>query len=541
MRSQHGAGFFLLLLLGAASPTVATSESPPSALGTAEYHYAGPLEVTGRTQGECAGWGLEPTPSQPGQLEIRTRGGQLTVRTTWVNQSLVDADPATRYAEQSQHRVRVDPGFLHVAWDASGRARVYPFEAHRPSQSRQNFTVAFESQELRAGSLQLGQGPELPYYATAPGALARLEKGDFPSWSRRVHVDGDLVAQGQFSVYLREAELVLPDGRLERLGPWREEASPLALAPHAGKSIRYTDAFLDVRGGRLALSGDAGEALCGSELAAHVRGHLTAHRASGHAQLRETRVQFTDDLLSLEGEFDVVERGDTRPRSGNAETSVGAQASGDIRAVTADLQPLLAAPLPRMPSATLGWLGLITLVAVLAATPWGHFVGLFYARFGPERVLHHPRRQRVYEAVLSQPGVPVSRLALLLGLPLNSLTYHLRVLRRAGKVGTLRHGRTVRVLPQETMPPRPEEPPAALVLEDARMRFLAERVRQGPLLLTEVVRRVRDTFGLSQRGALHVVDRAVRWGLLVKRPSPDGKLGKALRLEPGPALAAPNP
>lgn len=55
-----------------------------------------------------------------------------------------------------------------------------------------------------------------------------------------------------------------------------------------------------------------------------------------------------------------------------------------------------------------------------------------------------------------------------------------------------------------------------LLDNDPKLAFLCDSLQGGARPIGVVVAEIAEKFGISRRGALYVVERAVRWGLLVR-------------------------
>lgn len=520
------AAFAILAQAAWASTSDATTHSVPVRL---EYAYYGPMAATGSIQGHCVAWGVRFDEGLAGQVGIWSDGrSRLTIRETYVNESLVDGVPAQKVATQTQDSRVLEPGPLLVRWDPTARVAIIPYEAQVPHQGHPAFGAQFEANHLQVSPKSLLVPGPAPYWMRT-GALLREEPGHFSLGLRRVETDGPLRLSGNVTWFLAGASIQAADGSWTELGPHREVQTLGSTNGVELRSTRIVDAFLDLPQPRLELSPSGLELLCGG-LELRISGAASVGGARGVASAFNQTQAFEDQVLSLRGVFRVEEPHIVYPpKHARGHAWVEATAEGDVETLGLDFQPFLttaAAPAWHVVEA-IGIVGLLALLLLGLLKGSGHVVGLLYSRLAPEQVLNHPNRQRIYDAVQASPGADLSQLATTLSLPLTSLTYHVRILQRNGKVGTIRHGKSVRVLPKEFMPARSGHLPPVLLPLDAQLSFVHELLQSGPQNLTHVVDEVQVRFQLSRRGALHAVHRGVERGLFAKQPSPNGRGGKA--------------
>lgn len=156
--------------------------------------------------------------------------------------------------------------------------------------------------------------------------------------------------------------------------------------------------------------------------------------------------------------------------------------------------------------------------------------GLFaplYARLAPERVLDHGGRERVYAYVKQDPGVSTHELSQRVQFGWSTLSYHLRVLEKTGKVVSVRDGRYKRFFDRESGLYANGRKLALAALRNATTRRVAQAIRIGP---GTTQKQLSSDFGLTPSSIHWHVQRLQEAQLLERRRD-----GHWVRYYPGPA------
>ncbi|MHB8632899.1 MAG: thrombospondin type 3 repeat-containing protein [Thermoplasmatota archaeon] len=137
------------------------------------------------------------------------------------------------------------------------------------------------------------------------------------------------------------------------------------------------------------------------------------------------------------------------------------------------------------------------------------FLGLFFSRLIPDRILEQPVRRQIVDLVTAQPGIHPQGLVRQLGLTRGAVEHHLRILEKAGYVRGKQLGGRVCYFSVGQVDVRVQ--PAAVVLRSHLARSLVENALQEPgLSLTDLADRVHCSYGAM----LYHVDRLEEAGLV---------------------------
>lgn len=509
-----------LLVLLWALPVAGAADLQPF---RADFQYDGELHLEGDIDAHCRAWGARIGSWPADGLVFAAGNARLVIRRTYSNVTFAGGQDVQAATELQQSTVDLPPGTFRLVPNEDAGAALYPegtssaASGHEPS-----FDVHTRATSVALAPLQ--SRPPLGFdHWTPRGSLPPTMDGARFLGGRPLQQEGPAFVHGNASIYLRGVALHAPDGFTTDLGRYRV-AETLEAMPGSGvRRERFLDAFLDVQNARMDLPPGSRSVCEGFE--ARVAGGLSAANVHGWARRGPDIHDLDGRVLSATGQFDLREQSRLDGPEGRESFGIHSVADGHAAAWGIDYVAVPSpSALPLLP-AGLG-LAAAVLASALAAKHAGTLVGLLYARLGPDRVLDHPRRSQIFAQIQERPGLDLSQLAHELGCPLNSLIYHVRVLKRTGKVGIVRQGKSLRVLVREAMPVRPTLLPNALLAWDEPLRATTELLAAGPQPLSDVTAALSVRLGLSRRGALHAIDRGVRRGVLVKEASPRGTRGR---------------
>lgn len=131
-------------------------------------------------------------------------------------------------------------------------------------------------------------------------------------------------------------------------------------------------------------------------------------------------------------------------------------------------------------------------------------------------------RKRILREILASPGIHKSDLCRRTSLAWGTIGYHLQVLRRQGKISTLRVGSRLYISPS-TVHHNDAYAYAALRQDDAQQ--LLRRVNQGPCGMLEAATHLNLSRKIVRRHANMLIDS----GLLSRDQGPRGKLVMTLK------------
>lgn len=493
----------LFLTQAAADP----AEAPKSV--QADFDYQGASGVLGTFLGSCSLSGAVLAQDEPRAMDLESAGGTLVVRYTRVNVTRAPGIFLVEPEAQWTREVPVPRGFLRLETETNGLAVALPHGYARwdgaPGSiqlnvSRINASVVQAGIPTPAETVYLAEGAEKP-------APARTT---FPGWARRVQVEGEATLQGDASFYLRAATLEFEGGSRD-LEPYEREEFGANSAVASRRTLVLTDAFLDLHAVRLRVP-EGAELVCGS-FVGDVTGSFVAADATGTARRGDQEVRFDRQVITLEGHFQLRENPSEAAADPGLAGSIHASGAGQIRLVGVDFASALG-PGPALRPEHAGLAVLLLAAAWLLLKNLGTLVGAFYSRFGQDRVLDNASRDLIFQAVVQSPGAELSELRNLTRFHLSTVAYHVQVLKRFGLVGTLRHGRSVRVIPRDLL----TRPSLARILteRDEKLAYVALESSEGPLALRTLVQRVVERFNVTTRAAYLLIDRAVARGLLAR-------------------------
>lgn len=492
-----------------ASSLATGAESAPE---DAVFTYAGPAGVDGRFVGSCVAFGFEIETGHRTMLTIQHRGAVLVWRTTYVNVTRVHDDGGESIsvvldAHTVERRTFIESGNLSVAGP-----RITGLRSQYLEGARDPFRAEWQGQSLRlhAPSTELVAPEESYVKATAEGD-AGFHHLDYGGTARRTSADAAARITGDVTLYLRGSHIEA--GAHEMQQPAYRHERPLAGGGALEMTtIRFTDAFVELRDASTWLP-PAAEIVCGA-IEAHVVGTVNAAQASGALTAGEERLEFDQRVLSLTGSFAWQDE-PSQPPGANSDAVARVHASGSF-ATSIDFTPASVTGgdgwAPELAvGAAIGLVGL----ALMLFQVWGHFVGAFYSRIAPDRALENRTRDALYDAVVQRPGIDLTALGRVTNKHLTTVVYHVRVLRRARLVKTMRLGRTVCVLPLTRLR-APSQ--TDLALERHReLRYIRETVAPRPLRLSTLARETADRFRISKRAAYHWIQQAADSNIVTRR------------------------
>ncbi len=505
---------FLPLLVVALPVTATSGESV-----VAEFNYAGPASLDGQFVGSCEGNGVYLAPGVPRSLLVESGGGSLTVVHTRVNYTIVSPEASPAYMpdadNQWSEQIDVPAGAARIQVGPTGIVTVVPPFDGREFGQPFAVSIVLDSADFSSVREGIRTPGEFFWVASEPGAKPHIQDFTFPRPDRTVSFDGEATAEGTLLLYLREATVTFREERL-RLEPWTVEEFNATTPAIARRTVIFNDAFLELDDARLVAPSDAQIVCGGSE--GRIEGAFVADRATGRATGAGKDVTFEEKVLSMEGTFVLEERPET---SSTGQDVVRSRAEGSIAVLGVDFAPALTSPSPILESATTVALWLLVMGAVLLGLKnLGTFVGAFYSRFGRDRVLDNPSRDLVYQAVMQNPGIALSRLTQVTPYHLSTVTYHVRVLQRVGLIGTLRHGRSIRVLPRTMM--TSATLPRLKQVWDPRIAFVVDQVHAEPKALKQVVQTLSANFAITAQASYAIVKGAVEANLVRRTGSGKG-------------------
>lgn len=492
---------FAVLLL---APTASASAAPVP--GSATYAYRGPATYAGHVEAACDAWAVDVYKNHAGSLRIGADGGALLVQDTWVNVTVIDQTTLADDVNQTSRSVPVGPGFVELDWPSSGLATVWPYHYLRSAAAR--FQVHLEATRMDvAANSPAPPVPDSFYVRKDTGELMRADNA-FPGWSRPVTSDHPAYVQGDVSIYLREASIQGPGGLQAKLDTYRENTS-FSAASISKETVHFTDAFLDLHDARFSYAGDQGAAVC-TRLAGKVEGNATFYDATGTAEAGGRNASFQGKVFGFSG----AAMFDERPRSGpvgdRGSPYVDGHAEGAFQTLSIDRVPALPTDSGVPTIAKVGVWALVAAALVWLVKAWGSIVGTLYARFGPERVLHHEKRRLALQAIEQVPGSNVRELSSRLRLDYSTLRYHLKVLSRTGMIRTTSDGNAVRAWPAAIT----QDAAAAFrhrqVERDPQLAFVLTLLEPGPRYVPDLLDALVERFGLTRRGARFTIERGLR-------------------------------
>lgn len=448
---------------------------------------------------------------------MESHGGVLEVRRTRVNYTILSPnhDPKEIVTPDRQwiERIPIPAGPVRASWPASGLGLVLPFGEGEYSSAIEPFRADLNVPHLNGSSAHAGVVTSAGTYwgDDGTGSLSSVVSS-YSGWVRRFTYDGLVRIQGNFSVYLREAHVEAAHGTTG-MGPFRTELSNISTPIVARRTLLVEDAFLRLHDAGPTVPPN-GELVCAA-LEGHVSGGFSADQATGAAERSGKETHFRGRVLSLEGSFQLDEAPHPQVEEATRSGLMDARAEGEVRVLGLDFAPAPSGYEPGRVEA-IGFWALLGLALAAFAKNLGSLVGLFYARFGKDRALQNAKRDAVYRAVIGSPGLDLSALKEVTSFHMTTVAYHVRVLERVGLVATLRHRRSVRVVPTESFDQR--NVPPLLAANDLQLGFVEERVRAGPMPLAELARAVQDRWDMNRRAAYRVIERALRIRLVEKVP-----------------------
>ncbi|MEA3201657.1 MAG: hypothetical protein QOE90_3085 [Thermoplasmata archaeon] len=136
---------------------------------------------------------------------------------------------------------------------------------------------------------------------------------------------------------------------------------------------------------------------------------------------------------------------------------------------------------------------------------WPYGLAILYSRISPSRLLAHPQRRRMRDAVAASPGLGVNELQRAMGLAKGVFDHHLHRLLTAGHLRAVEDGQRRRLYVPGAVPEGGQLP-----LGERVIRFLAER---GETPTT----RLAAELGVSRQALHYHVKRLAREGLVTAR------------------------
>lgn len=523
-------GVVLLLLLGTSLGAQEPAGQAPPGRTVVEYRYGGAGSLQGHFEGSCEARGITFSEGVPLELSIRSDGGWAELRTTWVNFTVLRpaAGPPTVLVQPDRMVVsnrEIPAGAFSVETRSVGEAVVFPLGFGRErGPLEDSFRVHGSAHELETSEVDLATPAPINFWRSV-GDDVGISEGEFHGWNRAVRWTGPAPqVEGHLSIYVRGAAWTTADGRATHLDPYQQEETNLTTPAVERKTLRFTDAFLDLQHARWTQTPSDVHFICGA-LQGRVAGAGAFSEATGSVRQERQWVNFTGQVVTISGEFDLDEH---PPAGGGAEADRGwmeARAEGRVQVVGIDFAPIPSpAALPMSAPEALGLAALLAVVWILARH-LGDLVGLLYARvLGAERVLAHEGRRRLYDTIEQQPGLDLTQLAHQTGYFLTTVTYHLAVLKRNDLVHLVRYKNAVRVLPKDArFASLRAGIPREVILGDDRMRFVQDQVLGQPRSQGDLARLVASRFGLTLRGARSLIARAEERGI-IERSTDQGRV-----------------
>lgn len=515
----------LALLLGISLVPSAAADAP---VGVAEFTHANGWDASGDLHFECQVRGFRFHENTPVEFRIESPRGTLQVYETWLNRSSVYGPVAFVYDYTVQQNVRsyeIPAGPLAVSWPKDGRGVAR--DAGGPK------TGGILGAEFDAARASLGAPVDrvkTGFYAPhkVDADIVWLE-GDIQRLGRRVIVD-EAPVQGHGDLYLLawQATFEMGSGFRVQLPPFRQELARTGFEEANVRTLLLTHASLRVPNARIEFPPGVAEPVCAG-LDATIRGAATFHDAVGDVAAGSHRLDFRRQEFTLAGAFDLSERLEENaykvdPNSGAVTDGISrSRATGQFEAVGLDFA-LVATPAwdARHLVAQASVAAVVLVVLGWVATQAGRFLGFYYTRLAPQRVLDHPTRFALAALVAQEPGLILRDLVRTTGRPYGVVRHHARVLEAAGRVKLLRLGRAIHLYPSEESLVGARR--RILLVQDAPVRCLVDFVARGPASPAALQAEVRRALGLSRMGAWKALRRAVAARLVERVDSSNGTL-----------------
>lgn len=190
-----------------------------------------------------------------------------------------------------------------------------------------------------------------------------------------------------------------------------------------------------------------------------------------------------------------------------------------------------AAPAPVNP--VLGW----SVAAALALTgllfaAWKPLTALF-TRLKPDELLADPARRRIYDAITANPGITVNELSQLESTTPKNIRYHVGVLRRFRRLRAFRlHGAWHWAAADQDAARLEQQ---LLLSTDPKLESLVRHLGTQALPASQLVRHLRQEWGVSRSGAWYLIDRAVASRLVAKELQGHSVILRGTTPSPAPA------
>lgn len=508
---------WVLALFAAVALVGNLAQGAPSASSVVvEFSYAGASQYEGHVQAQCQAVGA----ILPSSGSVVVAGGSHELFVEWarVNRTVigVGSEPMTYEAPDRLwfDRFALNGESTVVEWGQNGLATLWDDVGSHISQAGLNASI--DTPLLRATSSRLAiASPAESFWSQDSSGQPQTVVAQFPGWNRLVEADGEITVSGSGGLHLRHATVV-DDGVSRTLSPHRTVEERVGTEDVYRERVRYEEGWLTFEDATLVLPPES-QLVCGT-MSGTVNGSLSANQASGKARSESQSLQFEDRVLTLTGAFGLHET----PRNEGSRNAVGwvdADARGSISNLGLDFSAVSSDDDWVTTTAAMGVATALAILLLLLVKNAGVLLGAFYSRVGLDRALENSNRGRIYEAVLQEPGVDLSRLSEYTQSHLTTVTYHVHVLKRVGLVRTVRHGRSIRVVPDGDR----RKVRDVVVARDEHLAFVQGLASGDRVALRDVVGRVRTRFGVSRQGAYQIVDRAVVQGVVQKSMS-EGKV-----------------
>lgn len=485
----------LLLLLPSAMADAQVSAS-------VQFSYRLGASALGSIEGVCDAKLADLGPGGPHVIRVGPEPATLRLVEIWANYTLLASETGAPIkvpleAAQEDQLVTLPAGDVRLAVNSQGVAMAY---AHGSQGGLDELPrLHFATTQLAASSA-IEHPNAHPIWQAREGALEE-NLGRAPGWSREVSVPaGRLELAGKMDLYLEATRIEA--GPLVYQLPEAHLTDQMSLPGLVLVHELHRYAWLEFPQATLALEAPLGRLLC-HDLAANVRGNLTAYDAQGTFLLGGTTSSFSRRELSLGGAF-AWEEHLPEPATATDAAPVEGRAQGTFDSLELDFAPVGTRTPLVAPLVGLG----VGLAALLG------FLGFLYTARGRDQLLSCKERRLIFEAILSRPGLGLAELLEHVSTSATNARYHVHLLSRNGLVHVLKvQGRHRYVAARQ-------DPVAAqrkiVLQEDPKLASLLSLLEPDGTQASQLVERLREHWGLSRAGGWKVLQRALRLRLVSK-------------------------
>lgn len=513
MARRAGGTFVLLLSAIAGAAILVAAADPPTdedrAHGRADVAYEGQATVQGQLSGSCEGRGIDYTKNQPGNLTFYASEPTLVLRRHYSNHTRVEDYWTADDVGSDEEFFTMPSGRYEAKWPATGSATIFQHGYGDYPSPITPFNITLETSDLSTGPLASSPDGTGEVLTRMPMGILVPRTPSFPGWGRHVNLGDSFAAHGPMTLRLAHATVLTPAGEEIRLPEWKTRTQTMDFVVGEKVYVERVDAWLMSPDARIDVAAGTARPVCGP-MQLQGTGSWTISEASGNAHRGAERFDFEERVVTVSGGITWSEY--LAPKPGDDQGRImQADASGDLYALTLDFDEAALAPLPPAGDALqVAGLGILMAgIVAWIATHTSTIVGAFYARFGPEKALRHPRRLHCLKFVEENPGTGLMAMSRTTGIPRNSLRHHLRVLKRIGKVRLVRENGALRAWPPAPATPaavkgRAEEGPQPR----RETKAIVLQLQRGPQRLSDLAATMAESFNVSVRTARRWIERA---------------------------------